>query len=115
MHAIRRRAVSIGLILAGAAACAARGDFRLIHPPAARDDQLPGGYRLLTKAPLDEWQVEGQFASREACDQARQAAIDSTITAAHARVGDEAKNDLGVRRAVNARCVRQSRLEPPES
>ena len=103
------------LLFAGMAACAARDGYRLIHPPAAADDQFPGGYRLLVKAPLGDWPVEARFASLEACEQARRAATDSAIAQAHELVGDEAKNDLGVRRAVNARCVRRPSLETPES
>lgn len=111
MHTLRLRVILAGWMLAGAIACAAHDDFHLIHPPAARDDQFPGGYRLLVKAPLGDWQGEAQFPSRAACDQARRAAAESAITRAHALVGDEAKNDLDVRRAVHARCVRSARLE----
>jgi hypothetical protein len=115
MHALHRRALLVGVLLAGTIACAAHDGFRLIHPPAAPDDQYPGGYRLLTTAPLADWPVEGQFGNRAACEQARQAAIQTTITQAHTLVGEAAKHDLGVRRAVNARCVLRARLETPES
>ena len=115
MHARRRHVILGSVLLAGGISCAARDGFRLIHPPAAPDAQFPGGYRLLTKAPLGDWPVEGKFASREACEQARQSATTSALAQAHALVGEAAKDDLGVRRAVNARCVRRSRLDAPES
>jgi hypothetical protein len=102
------------LLFATITACAARDGFRLIHPPAAPDDQFPGGYRLLVKAPLGEWPVDARFASLEACERAKRAATDSAIAQAHARLGNQAKNDLGVRRSVHARCVRRARLETPE-
>lgn len=111
MRARRLRAVLAASLLAGAIGCAARDEFRLIHPPAARDDEFPGGYRLLTKAPLGDWQIAAEFSSKAACDRACRDAIEDAITRAHALVGDDAKNDLGVRRAVNARCVPRARLE----
>ena len=113
MHAAVRWIVLIGIVAAGG--CAARDAFRLVHPPAGPDDHLPGGVRLLTKAPLGEWVVDARFASRADCEQAREAATTRAIAEAEARVGDGAKNDLGVRRAVNARCVRSARLDAPES
>jgi hypothetical protein len=113
MHAALRRIVLIGIVAAGG--CASRDAFRLVHPPAGPDAHLPGGVRLLTKAPLGEWVVGARFASRAACERARQEATDRAIADAEARVGDDAKNDLGVRRAVNARCVRSARLDAPES
>ena len=111
MRARRLRAVFAASLLAGAIGCAARDDFRLIHPPAAQDEHFPGGHRLLTRAPLGDWQVAAEFSSKAECDRARRDALENALTRAHALVGDDAKNDLGVRRAVNARCVQRVRLE----
>ena len=104
----------LGLVLFVLAGCASHDAFRLVHPPAEQAADFPGGYRLLTKAPLDDWQVVGRFASRTDCEQARQAATDRTIDHARATLGADAKNDLDVRRAVNARCVVSVRLEAAE-
>ena len=104
----------VGFVVFLLAGCASHDAFRLVHPPAERAADSPGGYRLLTKAPLGDWQVAGRFADRTACEQARQAATDRTIDRARATRGDDAKNDLDVRRAVNARCVESTRFEAAE-
>jgi hypothetical protein len=103
MHGRSRILAASLLALAGA--CASRDGFRLMHPPAQPQSNFPGGYRLLTKAPLADWSVVGRFPDRDACEQAKRAAADDAVATARARSGDEAKYDLGVRRAVNARCV----------
>jgi hypothetical protein len=103
------------LLLALAGACATRDVFRLVHPPATRDDAFPGGYRLLTAAPLSDWAVSERFATRADCEQARQTATTTAIDQAEAVAGSNAKNDLSVRRAVHARCVRTARHETPGS
>jgi hypothetical protein len=45
------------------------------------------------------------YTSRQACDSARIARIDTSIDEARAEVGERAKYQMPVRRAVNARCV----------
>ena len=110
------RWVVLGAVLAaGVSACSTHDGFRLIHPPAVADAAFPGGYRLLVKAPLGDWEVAGRFASREACNRARQAAAEDAVVRARARVGDAAKYDLDVRRAVHARCVQTAPSIAPGS
>ena len=94
-----------GMLLLLAGACATHDGFRLIHPPARPEADFPGGYRLLTKAPLADWQVVARFDDRDACEKAKRAASEDAVVTARARAGDQAKYDLSVRRAVNARCV----------
>lgn len=106
MRAGRGWPVLAALLLAGACVSTTHDAFRLIHPPAAPDAAFPGGYRLLTKAPPGDWEVAARFASRDACEQAKRSATEDAVIRARARVGDAAKYDLDVRRAVNARCVR---------
>ena len=103
-----------GALVAGACACATPDAVRLVHPPAAPNAAFPGGVRLLTKAPLGDWEVVARFASRAECEEARLAATEDTISRARALVGDDAKYDLDVRRAVNARCVGGAPPRPPE-
>lgn len=112
---MRPFAIAAPLLLAIAGACATRDVFRLVHPPTARDDAFPGGYRLVTTAPVSDWAVSERFATRVACEEALQTATATAINQAEAAVGTNAKNDLGVRRAVNARCVRTARHETPGS
>src|SRR5262245_14686879 len=99
-------------LLALASACATRDGFHLVHPPARPESNVPGGYGLLTKAPLAEWSVVASFDDQEACEKAKRAASEDAVVTARARAGDEAKYDLGVRRAVNARCVRADTQAP---
>jgi hypothetical protein len=94
------------LALALASACASHDGFQLVHPPSRPESDFPGGYRLLTKAPLAEWSVVARFDDRESCEKAKRAASEEAVVTARARAGDEAKYDLGLRRAVHARCVR---------
>jgi hypothetical protein len=105
MHGRYQRIAAVSL-LALAGACATRDGFRLVHPPGRPEANFPGGYRLLTNAPLADWSVVGQFPDRDACEQAKRAAAEDAVTTAQARAGDKAKYDLDLRRAVNARCVR---------
>ena len=104
MHG-RYARIAAASLLAFAGACATRDGFRLVHPPARPEANFPGGYRLLTKAPLADWSVVGQFPDRDACEQAKLAAAEDAVVTARARAGDQAKYDLDVRSAVNARCV----------
>ena len=94
-----------GTLLALASACATHDGFQLVHPPARPEASFPGGYRLLTKAPLADWQVVARFDDREACEKAKRAAGEDAVVTARARAGDDAKYDLDLRRAVHARCV----------
>jgi hypothetical protein len=99
--------VAVG-VLSG---CANHDVVRLVRPPSEPAADYPGGHRLLTRAPLGDWQVVAHFADRSACEQARQQAMEASIARAHAALGEGAKDDLDVRRAVNARCVRTDRME----
>lgn len=113
MRAAARRMLGIGIV-AGLAGCVSHDGVRLVQPPSRAEADFPGGHRLLTRAPLGEWHVVGRFADRAACEEARQQAMEQAIARAHAALGEDAKNDLDVRRTVNARCVRAERLEAPE-
>jgi hypothetical protein len=77
----------------------------LMHPPQVPDAAFPRGQRFLTRAPLAAWSPRATFATAEACEHWKQEELDRTIDRAHIAWGDDAKNDLDVRRAVNARCV----------
>jgi hypothetical protein len=78
----------------------------LVQPPEVRDADAPRGYRLLPRAPIGEWREQGAFATEAECLQARKDEVNRTIDTARAAYGEpEAKFDLTVRRAVNARCV----------
>lgn len=79
--------------------------FELIHPPDSPDTHYPGGVRVRWDAPLDAWHRDAVFATQEECESSRIARIDDTIDKARAEVGDQAKFQLPVRQAVNARCV----------
>jgi len=77
----------------------------LLSPPEVDDAGFPRGRRLVPQAPLTEWRREAVLDGEEACERARRANIDATIDRARAAYGADAKNDLAVRHAVNARCV----------
>lgn len=84
-------------------------DWGLIRPPEIADPQAPRGWRLIPGAPQSEWVRQGTFDNEGQCDDARQKNAQTAITRARASAGDDAKFDLDVRRAVNARCVRLAR------
>lgn len=79
--------------------------WRLVYPPEARDDRYPRGVHLVRSAPLSEWTAGDQFGSEDDCEASRVQRIDDAIGQARLEHGDEAKFELPVRRAVNARCV----------
>jgi hypothetical protein len=81
--------------------------WQLMDPPEAPDARYPRGSRIRSHAPLAEWRAVGDFATLEECERAMHARIDDTIDRARAAVGADAKNDLTVRHAVNARCVQR--------
>ena len=81
------------------------GSWVLMHPPQVADPAFPRGQRFLTRAPLAAWSQRATFPSSEACEDWKQEELDRTIDRAHVAWGNDAKNDLDVRRAVNARCV----------
>jgi hypothetical protein len=104
------------LALAASGGCATRSaegrpgavaqSFELLSPPDVPDQHYPGGVHVQTSAPLPEWHRVAMFATLDECETSRAVRINDTIDEARIRVGDEAKNQLPVRRAVNARCVR---------
>ena len=77
----------------------------LRYPPEALDTRYPKGVHLARSAPLSQWTVGDRFDSEDACEIARVQRIDAAIDEARITHGDEAKYELPVRRAVNARCV----------
>ena len=79
--------------------------FALMHPPDVPDTHYPGGVHVVSEAPMETWHRDAVFATREECELSRITRIDDSIDAARAEVGDQAKFQLPVRRAVNARCV----------
>jgi hypothetical protein len=97
------------LLAAGGVACSVigvhRGGWRLIQPPEVEDAGAPRGRRLVSSAPTSQWHEVAALGSEAECLEAKRAEIDRTIDRARAEVGDEAKYELPVRRAVNARCV----------
>lgn len=103
------------VVLIVAAGCAARSaergqataspGYRLVRPPDVRDERYPGGVRVRSDAPLTTWEHVAVFATREECESSRITRIDDSIDKARAEVGDQAKYQLPVRHAVNARCV----------
>jgi len=101
------RAALVTLLLLGAltACLRPRPAWTLVQPPEVRNESSPRGYQLLPAAPLGEWHEVAAFDSELACEAARKERLDGAIVRARAAVGDDAKNDLDVRRAVNARCV----------
>jgi hypothetical protein len=99
----------LGVVLAG---CATRGTrpaepapWLLVHPPEVRDDAYPKGVHLLADAPLAAWPPRGGYPTREDCELARKAQLDTAIERARAEHADGARYELSVRRAVNALCV----------
>lgn len=94
-------AIAAGL----AAGCAVRPGWHLLHPPERIDAAAPGGVRLLPHAAIEEWRLQGTYTSERACTAARDAAWDEHLARALAAAGDDAKYDVGVRRAVHARCL----------
>ena len=106
----------MAVIVLGSAACTVnrRGPrqeqpptagWQLLEPPQEANDRYPRGYRVLSDAPLEQWQPQGSYASFEECTKAVREREDRFIDSAHAAVGNDAKNDLAVRRAVHAKCV----------
>lgn len=101
------------LIISGgcAARSAERGQgaasqaYQLIIPPDVPDERYPGGAHLQSNAPLGTWHQVAAFATFEECESSRINRIDDSIDKARIEVGDRAKYQLPVRRAVNARCV----------
>jgi hypothetical protein len=79
--------------------------YHLVHPPDVPDERYPGGVHVRSNAPLATWHEVAIFATREKCESSRIERIDESIDAARAQVGDQAKYQLPVRRAVNARCM----------
>lgn len=102
----RATMTAAGLACGLALACGATQRWHLLHPPESLDPDAPGGIRLLPRTPMAEWRIAGTYAGRDECLAARDAAWDENLGRARAAVGDDAKYDVGVRRAVQARCVR---------
>lgn len=104
------------LVSIGSSGCAARSGERnsvvvastgycLIRPPDVPDTHYPGGFHVQAGAPLEKWQQVATFATREECETSRIDRIDTSIDQAREEFGAQAKLQLPVRRAVNARCV----------
>ncbi len=103
------------LVMCFSGGCAARSvergsavasaGYRLIRPPDVPDTRYPGGFHVQTGAPLEKWQQVAAFRTREECETSRIERIDDSIDEARAEFGAQAKFQLPVRRAVNARCV----------
>jgi hypothetical protein len=100
----------VGLLVGVAVGCpnrAPRERWRLMQPPEVNDAEAPKGVRLLPKAPLDEWQQVGLHPSEQECLAAKKHGIEGEVKRARAELGDDnAKFAVPLRRAVNARCVR---------
>jgi len=101
--------LALSLVVPG---CTRRGpattaaiDWRLVYPPESPDAHYPKGVHLEGSAPLSEWTAGDRYASEDACETARLQKLDDAIDTARVVHGDEAKFELPVRRAVNARCV----------
>ena len=80
--------------------------WQLVHPPDVRDERYPGGFHIRSDAPLEAWTQVAVFKTRDDCESSKITRIDDSIDKAMVEVGDQAKYQLPVRRAVNARCVR---------
>ena len=104
------------LVSIGSGGCAARSGernavvaappgYRLIRPPDVPDTHYPGGFHVQAGAPLEQWQQVASFGTREECETSRIDRIDGSIDQAHEEFGAQAKLQLPVRRAVQARCV----------
>jgi hypothetical protein len=95
-----------GALSVAALACApGRVRWQLLEPPEVANPSYPRGVQLLPNTPKTEWHAVGTFASEDACETARRERTDDAIDRARGAVGDEAKFELPVRRAVNAVCV----------
>jgi hypothetical protein len=92
-------------VLLIAAACARKPAWNLVHPPEVPNSAYPRGYQLLIDADTTQWHSVGTFESETACEAARKQNTDDSIDRARERYGPDAKFDLPVRRAVQARCV----------
>jgi hypothetical protein len=106
---LRRCAVTAVLVAGACASLRLRPatPWALVEPPEVADVAAPRGYRLLPGAPLAEWRAAGRYASAEECEAARTERFLDAIGRARRELGDdEAHLDLGLRRAVNARCLR---------
>ena len=110
----RRRVLVVGdcLLLAAVVACSGmgvsrRGRWLLMQPPEVEDETAPRGHRLVPGAPLSQWHEVAALGSEEECLAVKQLEIDRTIDRAREEVGADAKYELPVRRAVNARCVHE--------
>jgi len=79
--------------------------YQLVRPPAVPDTRYPGGFHVQASAPLEKWQQVAAFQTREDCETSRIAQIDESIDQAREEFGAQAKFQMPVRRAVNARCV----------
>jgi hypothetical protein len=88
------------------------GDWLLLHPPDVVEPLAPRGRRLLPAAPLVEWHQAGAFPTETACEEARHVRATTVIDRTRAAEGENARFDLDVRRAVNARCVHADALAP---
>jgi len=82
--------------------------YRLMNPPDVRDEHYPGGVHVRSDAPLQAWSQVAMFPTFEECETSRLHRIDDSIDRARLEVGERAKYELPVRRAVNARCVSAS-------
>lgn len=97
------------------AGCAARSpaparvaeapSYRLVVPPDVPDTHYPGGIHIRVGAPYEHWHQVALFPTLEECESTRVHRIDESIDSARAEVGEQAKFQLPVRRAVNARCI----------
>jgi hypothetical protein len=113
----RRHVLVLVAVLVGGCAAARphatrAGDWLLLHPPDVVEPLAPRGRRLLPAAPLGEWHQAGAFPTETACEEARQVRATTVIDRTRAAEGDNARFDLDVRRAVNARCVHADALAP---
>jgi hypothetical protein len=88
-------------------------DWHLIDPPLVRDDRYPRGHRVHTSAPIETWHAVARFPTLAACETAMKQRIDESIDRARVVVGEDAKNDLEVRRNVHAHCVQPKTPPPP--
>ena len=101
------------LILSGgcAARSAERGlgvasqGYQLIDSPEVPDERYPGGVHIQSDAPPTTWHPVAVFATHEECESSRIKRVDDSIDKARVEAGAQAKYQLPVRRAVNARCV----------
>jgi hypothetical protein len=105
---VRRKAVILGAawLVVTATACPRKPAWNLLQPPEVPNPAFPRGYQLLPDAAMTEWHSVGVFESETACEAVRKQHTDDSIDRARELYGAEAKYDLPVRRAVQARCVR---------